>query len=153
MRINVAQLHADENVYVGIDLHRNRWHISIRTNDTELFSAGIPATLEALERALEPYGGHCLETVYEAGYFGRYCFNLIFLTLTCGGLMLQPPSTSSTRKKCSQPDQEFYLQRLKIICDSTGDPGQNAGNFLQYEDELEELHNPRELPGEVETDS
>jgi transposase len=72
MRSNVAQLHADESVYVGIDLHRQRWHITIRTNDTELFSASIPGTWEALERALDPYRGHRLEAVYEAGYFGYW---------------------------------------------------------------------------------
>jgi transposase len=72
MRSNTAQLHADEIVYVGIDLHRQRWHGTIRTTDIELFSASIPGTWEALHSLLEPYRGHRLEAAYEAGYFGYW---------------------------------------------------------------------------------
>src|SRR5689334_9453817 len=72
MRSNTAQLHADEIVYVGIDLHRQRWHVTIRTTDIELFSASIPGTWEALHSLLEPYRGHRLEAAYEAGYFGYW---------------------------------------------------------------------------------
>jgi hypothetical protein len=48
MRSNAAQLRTDETVYVGIDLHRQRWHVTIRTEGVELFSASIPGTWEGL---------------------------------------------------------------------------------------------------------
>lgn len=72
MPSNTAQLHADEIVYLGIDLHRQRWHVTLRTTDRELFSASIPGTWEALHSLLEPYHGHRLEAAYEAGYFGYW---------------------------------------------------------------------------------
>ena len=38
-----------EDLFVGIDLHKNRWHVTIRTVDLEVFSASIPGTSEALQ--------------------------------------------------------------------------------------------------------
>ena len=57
-------------LFVGIDLHRLRWHITIRTEDIELFSGAIPGQWEALKRLLERYPGYKIQAVYEAGYFG-----------------------------------------------------------------------------------
>jgi len=59
-----------EDLFVGIDRHKLRWHVTIRTPDIELFSASIPGTWEALQRILARYAGHQLQAVYEAGYFG-----------------------------------------------------------------------------------
>jgi hypothetical protein len=49
-----------EDLFVGIDLHKQRWHITIRTFDLELFSASIPGTWEVLQRVLGRYSGHRL---------------------------------------------------------------------------------------------
>lgn len=72
MRAPLLNCTEDECVYVGIDLHRKRWHVTLRTTEIELFSASIPGTWEALERLLQPYRGHHIEAVYEAGYFGYW---------------------------------------------------------------------------------
>lgn len=61
MRKGAAQLHADDIVYFGIDLHRQRWHVTVRTAEIELLSASIPGTWEALHSLLEPYRGHHIE--------------------------------------------------------------------------------------------
>jgi hypothetical protein len=60
----------DEELFVEIDIHKNRWHVTIRTFDAEVFSASIPGTWEALQRVLARYAGYQLQAVYEAGYFG-----------------------------------------------------------------------------------
>ena len=70
MRRPKHQMTSGEDLFVGIDLHKNRWHITIRTVDLELFSASIPGTWESLQRILARYAGHQLKAVYEAGYFG-----------------------------------------------------------------------------------
>ena len=31
-----------KQLFVGIDLHRLQWHVTIRTEDVELFSGSIP---------------------------------------------------------------------------------------------------------------
>jgi transposase len=51
-------------------MHKLKWHVTARTADFELFSGSIPGKWEALQRILERYKGHQVNTVYEAGYFG-----------------------------------------------------------------------------------
>jgi transposase len=80
----------DEELFVGIDLHKNRWHVTIRTFDVELFSASIPGTWEALQRVLARYAGHQIQVVYEAGYFGfRLHDRLVEQGIPC---LVTPPS-------------------------------------------------------------
>lgn len=55
---------------MGIDLHRLRWYITIRTEDVELFSGSIPGEWKALQHLLDRYRGYQVQAVYEAGYFG-----------------------------------------------------------------------------------
>jgi hypothetical protein len=69
MRRSKHQVTGGEDLFVGIDLHKTRWHVTIRTMDLELFSANIPGTWEALHRVLVRYAGHSLQAVYEARYF------------------------------------------------------------------------------------
>jgi transposase len=57
-------------LFVGIDLHRLRWQVTIRTDDVELFSGSIPGRWEALQRLLGRYQQYAIHVVYEAGYFG-----------------------------------------------------------------------------------
>jgi nucleoside-diphosphate-sugar epimerase len=59
-----------KSLFVGIDLHQLQWHVTIRTEDVELFSGSIPGNWEALRKLLDRYPGSVLHTVYEAGYFG-----------------------------------------------------------------------------------
>ena len=44
MRRPKEQVAEGEDLFVGIDLHKIRWHVTIRTFDVELFSASIPGT-------------------------------------------------------------------------------------------------------------
>ena len=61
MRRPKHQVSSEEELFVGIDLlHKNRWHVTIRTVDLELFSASIPGNWEALHRVLARYPGHPL---------------------------------------------------------------------------------------------
>lgn len=41
MRAPLLNCTEDECVYIGIDLQRKRWHVTIRTTQRELFSASI----------------------------------------------------------------------------------------------------------------
>jgi transposase len=90
MRRPKHQLTSGEDLFVGIDLHKNRWHVTIRTVDLELFSASIPGTWESLQRILARYAGHQLKAVYEAGYFGfRLHDRLVAHGIPC---LVTPPS-------------------------------------------------------------
>jgi transposase len=90
MRRSKDQVTGREDLFVGIDLHKIRWHVTIRTVDLELFSASIPGTWEALHRVLVRYAGHPLQAVYEAGYFGfRLHDRLVDHGIPC---LVTPPS-------------------------------------------------------------
>ncbi len=90
MRRPKHQVTNEEDLFVGIDLHKVRWHVTIRTVDLELFSASIPGTWEALQRVLARYHGHPLQAVYEAGYFGfRLHDRLVDHGIPC---LVTPPS-------------------------------------------------------------
>jgi hypothetical protein len=70
MRHPKHQVTSKEDLFVGIDLHKNRWHITIRTFDVEVFSASIPGTWEALQRVLARYHGHQLQAVMKPDILG-----------------------------------------------------------------------------------
>ena len=90
MRRPEHQVTGEEDLFVGIDLHKSRWHVTIRTFDIELFSASIPGTWESLHRVLARYAGHSLQAVYEAGYFGfRLHDRLVAHGIPC---IVTPPS-------------------------------------------------------------
>lgn len=57
-------------LFIGIDLHCVTWHMTIRTEDVELFSGGIPGRWDALKKLLDKHGEYQISVVYEAGYFG-----------------------------------------------------------------------------------
>ena len=61
-----------KSLFVGIDLHQVQWHVTIRTEDVEIFRGSIPGTWESLRKLVDRYPGTELHTVYEAGYFGYW---------------------------------------------------------------------------------
>jgi transposase len=90
MRYPRHQVTNGEDLFVGVGLHKQRWHVTIRTRDVELFSASIPGTWESLHRILDRYPGHSLQAVYEAGYFGfRLHDRLVDHGIPC---LVTPPS-------------------------------------------------------------
>ena len=70
MKKTAQGLQDGEPVFVGIDLHKSKWHVTARTVEFELFSGSIPGNWEYLLRILDRYRGHHIQAVYEAGYFG-----------------------------------------------------------------------------------
>jgi hypothetical protein len=61
MRRPKLQAISGENLFVGIDIHKKRWHVTFRTLGLELFSASIPGNWEALQRVLARNAGHRLQ--------------------------------------------------------------------------------------------
>lgn len=59
-----------KRAFVGIDVHRKRWDVTILVEDETVFSGTIPGCFEALDHILERVRGASITAVYEAGYFG-----------------------------------------------------------------------------------
>ena len=79
-----------EELFVGIDLHKRRWHVTIRTADVEIFSNSIVGRWEDLRRVINRYKGCRIHAVYEAGYFGFWLFD--HLTKFGVQCIVTPPS-------------------------------------------------------------
>jgi len=79
-----------EVLFVGVDLHKMRWHVTIRTADLELWSGSIPGKWESLRLQLDHYRGCAIQLVYEAGCFGFWLHDrLMEYGVEC---MVTPPS-------------------------------------------------------------
>ncbi len=65
-----------KRVYVGVDLHRFKWHVTVMTEDEELFSGTVPGHWDALRQLLDRYRGWSIHVAYEAGYFGFWVLAL-----------------------------------------------------------------------------
>lgn len=57
-------------IYIGIDVHRRSWRVTVRTFEIELWRGSIPASWLALEKLLEGYRSSVIRVVYEAGFTG-----------------------------------------------------------------------------------
>jgi transposase len=62
-----------KDVFVGIDLHRTRWHVTARTAEDEICSRSLPADWEALRTLFLRFkGAKSIKVAYEAGCFGYW---------------------------------------------------------------------------------
>lgn len=57
------KLDKGEEIFVGLDIHKKRWHMTIRTTDVELFNASIPGKWDALKTHLEKIKNHPIKAV------------------------------------------------------------------------------------------
>jgi transposase len=79
-----------EELFVGIDLHKHRWHVTIRAADVEIFSNSIAGRWQELKKVLNRYSGCRIHAVYEAGFLGFWLFD--HLTQSGVDCIVTPPS-------------------------------------------------------------
>jgi len=81
---------SQEELFVGIDIHKRTWHVTGQTADVELFSRSIPGKWEVLKKLLNRYKEYKISVVYEAGYFGFWLYDRL---VDCGiDCIVTPPS-------------------------------------------------------------
>jgi transposase len=59
-----------KDIYVGIDVHKESWQITVRTGGEEIFNGRIPGQYQPLKKFLERYQDCRTKVAYEAGPFG-----------------------------------------------------------------------------------
>ena len=90
MRRQDIELQPGEALFIGVDLHKERWHVTIRTTDVELWSGSIPGRWESFQLLLHRYRQCTVQVVYEAGCFGFWLHDrLIEHGVEC---LVTPPS-------------------------------------------------------------
>ena len=59
-----------KDVYVGIDVHKESWQVTVRTDGEEIFNGRVPGQYQSLKKLCERYQGCRMKVAYEAGPFG-----------------------------------------------------------------------------------
>jgi transposase len=77
-------------IYVGIDMHKQAWYVTIVDETDEIWHGNIPGEWEALRAILDRYRGCRMCAVYEAGCFGFRLFDR--LTEYGAKCIVTPPS-------------------------------------------------------------
>ena len=86
----VGKLDSTKKVYVGIDVHKESWHLTVRSSGEEIFNGRVPGQYQSLKRILDRYRGSRIKVAYEAGPFGFWLLD----RLTQDGVetIVVPPS-------------------------------------------------------------
>lgn len=67
---------SNKDIYVGIDVHRKKWAITVRTYDLELKTFGMPSSAEDLEKFLvNNYKDALIHIVYECCFAGFWIYD------------------------------------------------------------------------------
>jgi transposase len=59
-----------KKVSIGIDVHKDSWHVTARTDGEEVFNGRIPASYHSLMKLLERFKDCQIRVAYEAGPCG-----------------------------------------------------------------------------------
>jgi transposase len=59
-----------KEVFVGIDVHKESWQVTVRTEGEEVFHGRIPGQSSALQKILDRFQGGKIKVAYEAGPCG-----------------------------------------------------------------------------------
>ena len=106
---------SDKKVCVGIDVHKESWHVTVRTDGEEVFNGRIPASYHSLTKMLERFEDCQLKVAYEAGPCG---FSLYDKLIEYGiSAIVVPPSLipieSGNRVKTDKRDSRKLAKLLE----------------------------------------
>jgi len=104
-----------KKVYIGIDVHKESWHVTARADGEEVFNGRIPASYHSLMKLLERFKGCQIKVAYEAGPCG---FSLYDMLMEVGiDTIVVPPSLipieSGNRVKTDKRDSRKLARLLE----------------------------------------
>ena len=62
-----------KNVFIGMDVHKESWHVSARIDGEEVFHGNMPSEYGSLQKLLERFKDCTIKAAYEAGPCGSGC--------------------------------------------------------------------------------
>lgn len=108
MRRQDKALEAGERLFIGVDLHKERWHVTVRTADVELWSGSILGSWESLQILLHRYRQCAVQVVYEAGCFGFWLHDrLIENGVEC---LVTPPNLAPQESGIGADNWHFWMR-------------------------------------------
>jgi len=104
-----------KDIYVGIDVHKESWQLTVRTEGEEIFNGRIPGHYQSLKKFFERYEGCRIKVAYEAGPFGFWLSDK--LTADSIEVLVVPPSLipteSGNRVKTDRRDSRKLARLLE----------------------------------------
>ncbi len=64
-----------EEVFIGVDVHKEGWHVTARAEGEEVFHGGIPSQYHALGKLLDRFKDCKIKVAYEAGPCGFWLYD------------------------------------------------------------------------------
>lgn len=97
---------AGKTVFVGVDLHQKKWHVTAIVDDQEVFNGSMPPEPEAFFKFLRRFDHNPISVAYEAGCFGFWLYEILMnsgiaCTVTPPSLL---PVESGNRVKTDRRD-------------------------------------------------
>lgn len=104
-----------KEVYIGIDVHKESWHLTVRTEGEEIFNGRMASSYQALKKFLERFKSSKIKVAYEAGPCGFWLYD----KLTAEGIetIVTPPSLipveSGNKVKTDKKDSRKLAKLLE----------------------------------------
>jgi len=106
------------DIFVGIDVHKRSWQVTIMTIDVELFAGSIPGNWGSLKKLLRHYRSNQVSAVYEAGYFGYWLHDR--LQQWGADCTVTPPSLLPTEYgNCVKTDKRDSHKLVQLLSKTT----------------------------------
>ena len=64
-----------KGVFIGVDVHKESWHVTARTEGEEIFHGGIPGQYHAFRKLLDRFKDCKIKVAYEAGPCGFWFYD------------------------------------------------------------------------------
>ena len=102
-------------VFIGIDVHKESWQVTVKTEGEEIFHGRLPGEYHALDRLIARLPKCTIKVAYEAGPCGFWLYD----KLTADGIetIVVPPSLipveSGNRVKTDKKDSRKITQLLE----------------------------------------
>jgi len=64
-----------KGVFIGIDVHKESWHVTARAEEGAVFHGGIPSQYHALQRLFDHFKDCKIKVAYEAGPCGFWLYD------------------------------------------------------------------------------
>ena len=112
---NKKVLARGKEVFIGVDVHKESWHVTVRVEGEEAFHGRIPSQYHALRKLLDHFRDCRIKVAYEAGPCGFWLYD----RLTEDGIetIVVPPSLipieSGNRVKTDKRDSRKLAKLLE----------------------------------------
>ena len=108
-------LAVNKNVYIGIDVHKDSWHVTAHIGGEEMFHGNMPSRYESFQQLIKRFRDCKVKVAYEAGPCGFWLYD----KLVADGIetIVVPPSLipleSGNRVKTDKRDSRKLAQLLE----------------------------------------